>query len=78
MAFAAAWEICEFASDQLIGTVSQGGLEDTMADIMAGTMGGLFAITLLLILGRPRSLAPTSLLRASHRVPRESATTSDD
>ena len=67
MAFAAAWEICEFASDQLIGTVSQGGLDDTMADIMAGTMGGLFAIALLLILGRPRSLAPASLLRAEYR-----------
>ena len=67
MAFAAAWEICEFASDQLIGTVSQSGLEDTMADIMAGTMGGLFAIALLLILARPRTLAPASLLRAARR-----------
>ena len=67
MAFAAAWEICEFASDRLIGTVAQGGLDDTMADIMAGTMGGLFAIALLLILGRPRSLAPASLLRAEYR-----------
>jgi len=67
MAFAAAWEICEFASDHLIGTVAQGGLDDTMADIMAGTMGGLFAIALLLILGRPRSLAPASLLRAEYR-----------
>ena len=67
MAFAAAWEICEFASDNLIGTVAQGGLDDTMADIMAGTMGGLFAIALLLILGRPRSLAPASLLRPEYR-----------
>ncbi|GAA5195491.1 hypothetical protein [Microbacterium jejuense] len=65
MAFAAMWEICEFASDHLIGTVSQNGsLEDTMMDIMAGTVGGLFAIALLLILRRPRSLAPASLLRA--------------
>jgi hypothetical protein len=40
-----------------------------MADIMAGTMGGLFAIALLLILGRPRSLAPASLLRAAHQAP---------
>ncbi len=67
MAFAALWEICEFASDHLIGTVSQNGsLEDTMMDIMAGTMGGLFAIALLLILRRPQSLAPASLLRAGH------------
>lgn len=68
MAFAALWEICEFASDHLIGTNSQNGsLEDTMTDIMAGTFGGLFAIALLLILRRPRSLAPASLLRAGHR-----------
>lgn len=77
MAFAAAWEICEFASDQLIGTVSQSGLEDTMADIMAGTMGGLFAIALLLIFGRPRTLAPASLLRRAHRTPHESPRTSE-
>jgi hypothetical protein len=67
MAFAALWEICEFASDHLIGTNSQNGsLEDTMTDIMAGTVGGLFAIALLLILGRPRTLAPASLLRNGH------------
>ena len=29
MAFAGAWEIVEFASDQLIGTVSQHDLADT-------------------------------------------------
>jgi hypothetical protein len=77
MAFAAAWEICEFASDQLIGTVSQSGLEDTMADILAGTAGGLFAIVLLLTLGRPRSLAPASLLRPAHRIPAMAPSASD-
>jgi hypothetical protein len=77
MAFAAAWEICEFASDQLIGTVSQSGLEDTMADILAGTSGGLFAIVLLLTLGRPRSLAPASLLRPAHRIPAMAPSASD-
>jgi len=63
MAFAAAWEMCEFASDVLIGTVSQSGLDDTMLDITAGTLGGLLAITLLILLKRPRTLAPHSLLR---------------
>ncbi|WP_248152070.1 hypothetical protein [Microbacterium aoyamense] len=62
MAFAAAWEICEFASDILIGTVSQSGLEDTMRDIVAGTLGGMLAIALLVLFRRPRTLAPESLL----------------
>lgn len=62
MAFAAAWEICEFASDILIGTVSQSGLEDTMRDIVAATLGGMLAIALLALLRRPRTLAPESLL----------------
>lgn len=64
MAFAAAWEICEFVSDLTIGTVAQGGLVDTMTDIIAGTLGGLVAIALLALLRRPRTLAPHSLLRA--------------
>ncbi|MFD4961133.1 hypothetical protein [Microbacterium sp. NPDC058389] len=68
MAFAAAWEICEYASDLIIGTNSQNGsLEDTMGDIMAGTLGGLFAIVLLVILRRPRTVAPASLVRAARR-----------
>ena len=62
MAFAAAWEICEFASDIIIGTASQHGLSDSMTDIIAGTFGGLFAIILLLLTRRPRTLAPASLL----------------
>jgi hypothetical protein len=67
MAFAAAWEICEFASDVLLGTTSQSGLQDTMLDVVAGTAGGLFAIVLLLLTRRPRTLAPLSLLRRSGR-----------
>ena len=65
MAFAAAWEICEFASDIIIGTTSQHGLSDSMTDIVAGTLGGVFAIVLLLLTRRPRSLAPASLLDRS-------------
>ncbi len=65
MAFAAAWEICEFGSDIILGTASQHGLSDSMTDIIAGTLGGVLAIILLLITRRPRSLAPASLLPAS-------------
>ena len=54
-------------SDLTIGTVAQGGLVDTMTDIIAGTLGGLVAIALLALLRRPRALAPHSLLRAVAR-----------
>lgn len=64
MAFAAAWEICEFASDRLIGTVSQADLWDTMSDIVAGTLGGLVAIALLVLIRRPRTLLPLSFVPA--------------
>lgn len=66
MAFGALWEICEFSSDELIGTHAQLGLDDSMTDLMAGTVGGLAAIAIVLLARRPRSLAPESLLvRAS-------------
>ena len=63
MAFAAAWEISEFASDILIGTVSQADLADTMSDIIAGTLGGLTGIVILVLLRRPRTLLPLSFVR---------------
>lgn len=63
MAFAAAWEIAEFASDILIGTASQHGNSDSMTDIFAGTVGGVAALVLLLFAKRPRTLAPRSLLK---------------
>jgi hypothetical protein len=62
MAFAAAWEICEFISDRLIGTHAQLGQTDSMTDLISGTLGGVAAIVLLLLTRRPRSLAPASLL----------------
>lgn len=38
------WEICEFASDQLLGTNTQkSGLIDTMWDLIMDTVGGLLA-----------------------------------
>lgn len=62
MAFAAAWEICEYTSDLLLGTTAQNGNSDTMSDLAAGTLGGMLAIVLLALWRRPRSLAPYSLL----------------
>jgi len=62
MAFASAWELCEFASDQIIGTTAQLGVEDIMTDTAAATLGGLLAVALLVALRRPRTLAPQSLL----------------
>lgn len=67
MAFAAAWELCEWGSDLIIGTAAQHGLSDTMEDIFAGTFGGILAIVLFMILRRPRSVAPQSLLDAWRR-----------
>ena len=63
MAFAGAWEIAEFASDQLIGTVSQHDLADTMSDVVAGTLGGLAARVTLVLARRPRTLLPLNFVR---------------
>lgn len=62
MAFATAWEICEFGSDVIFGTATQHGLSDSMTDLIAGTFGAIVAIMLFLVARRPRSLAPASLL----------------
>jgi hypothetical protein len=41
-AVAVLWETCEFTSDQIFGTFSQGGdLVDTMWDIILGSVGGV-------------------------------------
>jgi uncharacterized membrane protein YjdF len=41
-AVAVFWEICEFSSDQIFGTFSQGAdLVDTMWDIILGSSGGI-------------------------------------
>jgi hypothetical protein len=61
MAFAALWEISEFASDVLVGTQTQHGLDDSMTDVIAGTLGTLVALAILLISKRPRTLLPLAL-----------------
>jgi uncharacterized membrane protein YjdF len=64
MAFAAAWEICEFTSDHLIGTHAQNGNGDTMGDIVAATIGALLTLAFTLLWRRPRTVMPLSLLRS--------------
>lgn len=41
IACAGAWEIWEFTTDSLFGLTAQNGLEDTMYDIIFGTLGGI-------------------------------------
>ncbi|MHA7984707.1 hypothetical protein ACX9R5_02770 [Rathayibacter sp. CAU 1779] len=67
MAFAAAWEICEFTSDHLIGTHAQNGNTDTMGDIIAATIGAFLTLGLTLLWKRPRSVLPLALLDPDHR-----------
>ncbi|MBR3217636.1 MAG: hypothetical protein IKF69_14680, partial [Exiguobacterium sp.] len=44
MAGAALWEMYEFTSDVVLNTTMQGnGNDDTMVDIIAGSLGGILA-----------------------------------
>ena len=47
----------------MIGTNSQLDLADTMSDIVAGTLGGLTGIVILVLARRPRTLLPLSFVR---------------
>lgn len=47
VASAAVWEIWEYSGDVIIGLNSQGSLEDTMTDIIAGTCGAIIGVFLL-------------------------------
>ena len=42
IAFAGLWEIWEYTTDVFLGFSSQGGLGDTMKDIICGSLGALF------------------------------------
>jgi hypothetical protein len=46
------WEFAEFAADRIINTHSQRGLEDTLADMLMGIIGG--ALYLAASIGRRR------------------------
>jgi len=63
LAFASAWEICEFTSDLVVHTTAQGDNAETMVDIFMGSAGGVFAVIIVLVLKRPKSVLPLSLLR---------------
>lgn len=41
------WELFEFSVSYLVGWISQGNLEDTMADLFFGMLGGLFTAIFL-------------------------------
>lgn len=47
IASAAVWEIWEYTGDQLLGLQSQGGLDDTMTDIIAGSIGAVLGVLAL-------------------------------
>jgi len=44
MAFGVIWEFMEWTSDELFGLNTQPSLDDTMGDLFADTMGGLFIV----------------------------------
>lgn len=44
VSIAGIWEIWEFTTDSLFGLMAQNGLEDTMWDMILGTIGGLFIL----------------------------------
>ncbi|NNC12635.1 hypothetical protein HII28_12200 [Planctomonas sp. JC2975] len=73
MAFAAAWEICEFTSDHLFGTHAQNGNTDTMGDIIAATVGAVITLGFTLIWKWPRSVMPQALLSPERRPARTAA-----
>jgi hypothetical protein len=41
------WEFAEYISDHLFGTHMQGGLEDTLLDMLLGMCGGLLLISII-------------------------------
>ncbi|WP_297634242.1 hypothetical protein [uncultured Clostridium sp.] len=44
VSIAGLWEIWEFTTDSLFGLMAQNGLEDTMWDIILGTVGGIIVL----------------------------------
>jgi hypothetical protein len=70
VATAAVWEICEFASDSLLGTHAQHGNTDTMTDMISATVGGVAVLLTLQRTRRPRPLPAASATSSpSHRPP---------
>lgn len=43
------WEFAEYVSDHLFGTQAQGGLEDTLLDMLFGILGGVTLVSFLFV-----------------------------
>ncbi len=43
------WEFAEYISDHSLGTQTQGGLEDTLLDMLLGILGGFAMVSFLLL-----------------------------
>ncbi len=43
------WEFAEYISDHSLGTQTQGGVEDTLSDMLFGILGGLAMVSFLLL-----------------------------
>jgi purine-cytosine permease-like protein len=43
------WEFAEYTSDHSFGTQTQGGLEDTLLDMLLGILGGFAMVSFLLL-----------------------------
>lgn len=55
IACAGLWEIWEYSGDTLFGLTSQGsGIDDTMTDIIAGSIGSLIGTTILWLMLKPK------------------------
>lgn len=56
VAAAGIWEIWEFTTDSLFNLTAQNGLEDTMWDIICGTIGGAFSCWLMYLHTRGKNI----------------------
>lgn len=54
VACAGVWEIWEFTTDSLFSLTAQNGLEDTMYDIICGTIGGIIVTTPIYLYSKGR------------------------
>ncbi len=61
------WELFEFSIDSIFGTRLQGGLEDTIYDMMANTIGAFFALVITSMLTPFEALEPASRKTKSFR-----------
>jgi hypothetical protein len=68
LALGAVWEIYEFSLDQFLGQHMQMGANDTMHDIVADALGGLFVGVLLAMRHKPAQAATAAAKPARHNL----------